>query len=79
MLKIYNDANSYLLIIKWENTGLRHLNDSEAFIGYSNYMDDIYRNTKKYNPGKKWKILDWLICLVKKPNPINSNWIIYQR
>ena len=34
-----------------------HLNDSKAFIEYSNEMDDIYKNTEEYNPNKKHKIL----------------------
>ena len=34
-----------------------HLNDSKAFIEYSNDMDDIYKNTEEYNPNKKRKIL----------------------
>ena len=33
------------------------LNDSKAFIEYSNDMDKIYKNIEKYNPNKKRKIL----------------------
>ena len=29
-----------------ESTGLKHFNDSKAFIEYSNDMDDIYKNIK---------------------------------
>ena len=32
------------LIKKGESTGLKHFNDSKAFIEYSNDMDDIYKN-----------------------------------
>ena len=44
-----------LLIEKRENTGLKYLNDSKAFLEYSNDMDDIYKNIEEYNPNKKQK------------------------
>ena len=55
-------------IKKRESTGLKHFNDSKAFIEYSNDMDDIYKNIEKHNPNKKSKILIGfdnilLICL----------------
>ena len=34
-----------------------HCNDLKAFIEYSNYMQDVYKNIEEYNPGKKHKIL----------------------
>ena len=45
------------LLIKRESTGLKYLNDSQAFIEQSSNMDDIYKNVEKYNPNKKHKIL----------------------
>ena len=33
------------------------MNDSKAFIEYSNDTDDIYKNIEEYNPNKKRKIL----------------------
>ena len=33
------------------------MNDSKAFIEYSNDIDGIYKNTEEYNPNKKRKIL----------------------
>ena len=45
------------LINKREGTCIKHLNDFKAFIEYSHYMDDIYKNIDKYNPNKKLKIL----------------------
>ena len=45
------------LIKKREDAGIKHLNDSNAFIECSNIMDDIYENIDKYNPSKKRKIL----------------------
>ena len=61
---------------KRESTDLKHFNDSKAFIEYSNDMNDIYKNIKKYNPNKKRKILiafDDMIADIlcnKKLNPI---------
>ena len=46
-----------LLINKRQRTGLKYLNDSKAFIEYSNDMDDIYKNIEEYNPKKKRKLL----------------------
>ena len=45
------------MIKKREDAGIKHLNDSNAFIECSNIMDDIYENIDKYNPSKKIKIL----------------------
>ena len=39
-----------LLLNKRESTGIKHANDSKAFIEYSTDIDDIY---KGYNPNKK--------------------------
>ena len=51
------EAKYQFLINKRESRGLKHLNDSKAFIKYSNDMDDIYKNIEEYNPIKKRKIL----------------------
>ena len=45
------------LIDKRGSTGLKHLNDSKAFIEYSNDMDDIYKNIEECNPNKKRNLL----------------------
>ena len=42
---------------KRKSTGLKHLDDPKAFIEYSNYMQDVYKNIEEYNPGKERKIL----------------------
>ena len=34
-------------------TGLKHLDDSEALIEFSNDMDNIYENSQKCNPDKE--------------------------
>ena len=70
------DANYQSLINKKESTGLNYLNDSKAFIEYSNGMDGIYRNIEDYIPNKKQKILivsdDMIADMLsnKKLNPI---------
>ena len=47
-----------MLINKREGAaGMEHFNDSEAFIEYSNDIDDIYKNLEEYNPTKKRKIM----------------------
>ena len=38
---------------KRESAGLKHFNDSEAFIEYSNDMDDIFENIEECNTNKK--------------------------
>ena len=40
-----------------ENAGIKHVNDSNAFIEYSNTMDDVYKNIDDYNPNRRRKIL----------------------
>ena len=61
--KIYLDAKDpyeakyQFLISKRENTGLKHFNDSKAFVEYSNDMDDIYKSIEEYN--KKIKNLKY--------------------
>ena len=89
MLKIYVKKSivnyCQLLINKLENTGLRHFNDSKAFIEYSNDIDDIYKNIEEYNLDKKRKILvvfDDMIADIlknKKFNPIVTELFIRGR
>ena len=45
------------LIKNRENAGIKHVNNSKAFIEYLNTMDDIYENIHNYNPSRKIKIL----------------------
>ena len=49
--------NIIFLIDKRERTGLKHLNDSKAFIEYLIDIDDIYKNIEEYNPNKRRKTL----------------------
>ena len=60
-----SQAKYRFLINKWECTDLKYLNDSKAFIEYSNDMDDIYKNVEDYNPNKKTKNINciwWYNC-----------------
>ena len=41
-----------------ENAGIKHLNDSKAFLECSNTIDDVYENIDNYNPNKNTKILN---------------------
>ena len=45
------------LIKKREDSGIKHVNNPNAFIEYSNTMDDVYENINDYNPIRKRKIL----------------------
>ena len=55
MLQIKYEVKYQLLINKRKR--LNFLNDSKAFIEYSNDMDDIYKNIEEPNPNKQRKIL----------------------
>ena len=45
------------LIKNGENGGIKHLNDSKAFIESSNTMDDVYENINDCNSNRRRKIL----------------------
>ena len=45
------------LIKNRENAGIKHANDSKAFIECSNTIDDVYKNIDDYNPNRKRKML----------------------
>ena len=78
-------ATYQFLINKRENTGLKHFNDSKAFIEYSNDADDIYKKNEEYNPNKKRKILvvfDDMIAHIlsnEKSNPVVTELSIRER
>ena len=55
--KDLSEPNYKTLIEKLENVGIKHLNDSNAFIECSNAMDDVYENIYNYNPNRKRKKL----------------------
>ena len=55
--KDLSESKNEHLIKNRENAGIKHLNDSKAFIDCSNTMDDIYDNIDDYNFNRKRKIL----------------------
>ena len=70
-----SEAKYQFLINKREIAGLKHFNDSKAFVEYSNDMDDIYKDIEQYNQNKKRKILIVFYTIAdmlsnKKFNPI---------
>ena len=71
------------LINKREKVGLNHFNDPKAFMEYSNYMQDVYKNIEDYNPIKKRKILivfdDMIADIINKLNPIVTELFIRSR
>ena len=52
-----NEPKYKILIKKREDTGIKHLNDPNAFIECSNMMDGVYGNIHDYNSSKKREIL----------------------
>ena len=55
--KYLGESKYEYLIKNRENAGIKHLNDSKAFIECSNTMGDIYENIDNYNLNRKSKIL----------------------
>ena len=55
--KDLSESKYEYLIKNSENAGIKHLNDSKAFIECSNTMDDIYENIENYNRNRKRKML----------------------
>ena len=50
---IYLYPKDQYLINKREEVGLDHFNDPKTFIGYSNDMQDVYKNIEDYNLGRE--------------------------
>ena len=57
MIKDPHEDKYQNLINKRECVGINHLNDSKAFVEYSNDMHDVYKNIDNYNIDKEIKIL----------------------
>ena len=53
------------LIKKCENAGIKHLNDSKAFIECSNTMDEVFKSINDYSPSRKRKILIVIDDMIK--------------
>ena len=70
------EAKYQYLISKREQAGLKHYDDSKAFIEYPNDMQDVYKKFEEYNLGRKRKILivfdDMVADMInnKKRNPV---------
>ena len=45
------------MIKKREDAGIKHFNEPNAFIEWSNTMNNVYENIDDYNPNRKRKIL----------------------
>ena len=79
------EAKYQYLINKREKVALNHYSDPKAFMDYSNNIQDVYKNTEKYNPGKKRKVLivfdDMMADMInnKKLNPIVTELFIRGR
>ena len=78
------EAKYQYLIKKREKVGLDHFDDPKTFIGYSNDMQDVYKNTEDYNQKKKRKVLiifDMIADMInnKKLNPIITELFIRGR
>ena len=54
--KDLSEPKYQFLIKKREDVGIKHLNDPNAFLEYSNTMDDVYNNIDDYNLNRKRKI-----------------------
>ena len=70
-----HEAKYQFLINIREKVGLKHSNDLQAFIEYSNDMKDVYENIEKCNSGKKHKILivfDYMIADLINNKKLNS-------
>ena len=57
--KDLNEIKYQLSIKKREDAGIKHLNDSKAFIEYSGIMS-VYINIDDYNQKRNKKNLGWL-------------------
>ena len=64
---------------------INHFKDPRAFMGYSNDMQDVYKNIEDYNPGKEREILivfdDMIAVMInnKKLNPVVTELFIRGR
>ena len=66
-----NEPKYEYLIKKREDVGIKHLNNSNAFIECSSTMDDVYENNDDHNSSRRRKILivfDDMNCLLDAEN-----------
>ena len=77
--KDLSEAKYEYVIRNCENAGIKHLNDSKAFIECSNTMNDVYEKIDNYISKRKRKILivfDDMIADIMT-NKINNQRTIY--
>ena len=55
--KDLSEPKNKFLIKRREDTGIKRLNDSNAFIRCSNTTDDVYEDIDDYSPNRKRRIL----------------------
>ena len=76
-----NKPKYKILIKKCEDTGIKHLNDPNAFIQCSNMMDNVYENIHGYNSSRKKKILivfdDMIADIMTKKISSHNKRIVY--
>ena len=62
-----SEPKDEFLINKREDTGTKHFNDPNAFIVFSNTMDDVYENidTTTQTEKQSFDSLWWLISLAQ--------------
>ena len=76
-----SDPKYEYLIKKREDVGIKHVNNSNAFIECSNTMDDVYENSHDDNPSRKRKILifldDMIADIMKKKISSHNQRIVY--
>ena len=53
MAKFIGKPKYEYLIKKREDAGTKHVNNPNAFVEYSNAMDNVYENINDYNPIRK--------------------------
>ena len=79
------EAKYQYLINKHKKGGLSYYDNPKAFMGYSNDMQDVYKNIEDYNPKKNHKVLivfdDMIADMInnKKLNPIVTELFIRGR
>ena len=79
------EAKCQYLVNKCEKVGLNHYDDPNAFIEYSNDMQDVYKNVEEYNLCKKRQVLtvfdDMIADMIndKNLNPIVTELFIRGR
>ena len=50
------ESKYQLLINRREKVGIKKLKNPEAFIAYSQIIDDVYENLEDYNPTNKRRV-----------------------